>query len=275
MQIEDEFVVETGPRVEKRQAFLIVRHAKFGPLKKGSAKKSKDAETVAIAEPTATHSSIHCREEINSPSEADSSRRNLNIPHLSHPSPVDDSKQADTLPLSTQPSLETENRYRRSEAGERFPPTTSRDSRGPAQTDSFRAGPGFSHLDGHTRPGINVPSSRREGNPTRTDSSAFGNIKLPRADDTRTQSSNYGIFSSSNAATPRKQGVTAEVSNNKEGIPYHSSKDQNTGGFAADPRFSTSKPDGDRWPGNDGSGQGRWGIFSRDGSNINPNRIPK
>ncbi|KAJ9145797.1 hypothetical protein P3X46_028133 [Hevea brasiliensis] len=282
--IQDEFVVESGPRVEKRQAFVIIRHAKFGPLKKGSAKKL-DAEKVTISQPTANHSSMHCREEMYRPSQADSPKMNFNSPHVSHPRPVDDSKQADRLPSSSQPSLETENRYRRSEPRERFPPPSSGDSRGPDKTESFRFGSQFSHPYGHTESEITVAPSVREGKPIQIDSFAFGNRKLPRAemlkqdpnrpDDTSTQSSNYGIFSSPNAATPRKQGVTAEFNNNREGIPYNSSKNPNTGGFAADPRFSTSKPNGDRRPGDDGSRQGRWGRFSRDGSNINPNRISK
>ncbi|KAK4401376.1 Translation initiation factor IF3-1, mitochondrial [Sesamum angolense] len=44
--IEDVAVEESGPRVEKKQAYVVVRHIKFGPLKKGSGKKaSKTAVT--------------------------------------------------------------------------------------------------------------------------------------------------------------------------------------------------------------------------------------
>ncbi|KAJ4962258.1 hypothetical protein NE237_022197 [Protea cynaroides] len=38
--IEDVSIVESGPRVEKRQAYVIVRHIKFGPSKKGPSKKA-------------------------------------------------------------------------------------------------------------------------------------------------------------------------------------------------------------------------------------------
>ncbi|KAF8406631.1 hypothetical protein HHK36_008721 [Tetracentron sinense] len=38
--IEDVSIVESGPRVEKRQAYAIVRHIKFGPSKKGPSKKA-------------------------------------------------------------------------------------------------------------------------------------------------------------------------------------------------------------------------------------------
>ncbi|XP_076907104.1 uncharacterized protein LOC143563453 isoform X2 [Bidens hawaiensis] len=37
--IDDFALVESGPRVEEKQAYVVVRHIKFGPLKKGPAKK--------------------------------------------------------------------------------------------------------------------------------------------------------------------------------------------------------------------------------------------
>lgn len=39
--IEDISVVESGPHVERKQAYAIIRHIKFGPSKKGGSKKSK------------------------------------------------------------------------------------------------------------------------------------------------------------------------------------------------------------------------------------------
>ncbi|TYG81184.1 hypothetical protein ES288_D02G278200v1 [Gossypium darwinii] len=39
--IEDVCVVESGPKVEKTNAYVIVKHVKFGPTKKGGGKKSK------------------------------------------------------------------------------------------------------------------------------------------------------------------------------------------------------------------------------------------
>ncbi|XP_023737155.1 translation initiation factor IF3-1, mitochondrial [Lactuca sativa] len=37
--IDDFSLVESGPRVESKQAYVVVRHVKFGPLKKGPGKK--------------------------------------------------------------------------------------------------------------------------------------------------------------------------------------------------------------------------------------------
>ncbi|XP_055815507.1 translation initiation factor IF3-1, mitochondrial isoform X2 [Solanum dulcamara] len=49
--IEDVAYVESGPRVEKKQAYIVVRHVKFGPSKKGSGKKaSKEYKTAISAE---------------------------------------------------------------------------------------------------------------------------------------------------------------------------------------------------------------------------------
>ncbi|GFY89840.1 translation initiation factor 3 (IF-3) family protein [Actinidia rufa] len=47
--IEDVSLVECGPRVEKKQAFVIVRHVKFGPPKKGPAKKP--SQVVGVVSP--------------------------------------------------------------------------------------------------------------------------------------------------------------------------------------------------------------------------------
>lgn len=41
LQIKEIAVIESGPMVERRQAYVIVRHEKYGPAKKGGGKKSK------------------------------------------------------------------------------------------------------------------------------------------------------------------------------------------------------------------------------------------
>ncbi|KAK6946457.1 Translation initiation factor 3, C-terminal [Dillenia turbinata] len=46
--IEDVAFVESGPKVERRQAFVVVRHAKFGPTKKG--KKASNAAGATTSE---------------------------------------------------------------------------------------------------------------------------------------------------------------------------------------------------------------------------------
>ncbi|XVF67963.1 hypothetical protein PTKIN_Ptkin10aG0164300 [Pterospermum kingtungense] len=50
--IEDASVVESGPRVERKQAYVIVRHVKFGPSKKGGGKTSKVVGDTVAEPPT-------------------------------------------------------------------------------------------------------------------------------------------------------------------------------------------------------------------------------
>ncbi|XVE67190.1 hypothetical protein DITRI_Ditri08aG0140400 [Diplodiscus trichospermus] len=50
--IEDVSVVESGPRVERKQAYVIVRHVKFGPTKKGGGKTSKVVGSAMAESPT-------------------------------------------------------------------------------------------------------------------------------------------------------------------------------------------------------------------------------
>ncbi|KAJ0901941.1 putative translation initiation factor 3 [Helianthus annuus] len=38
--IDDFSIVESGPKIEAKQAYIVVRHSKFGPLKKGTGKKN-------------------------------------------------------------------------------------------------------------------------------------------------------------------------------------------------------------------------------------------
>ncbi|CAA3030586.1 translation initiation factor IF3-1, mitochondrial-like [Olea europaea subsp. europaea] len=56
--IGDVAIVESEPRVEKKQAYVVVRHAKFGPSKKGSGKKvSKTTESTSDSDQKADLSS--------------------------------------------------------------------------------------------------------------------------------------------------------------------------------------------------------------------------
>ncbi|CAN4112576.1 unnamed protein product [Withania somnifera] len=54
--IEDVAYIESGPRVEKKQAYIVVRHVKFGPSKKGSGKKASKEYKTAISSEDADQS---------------------------------------------------------------------------------------------------------------------------------------------------------------------------------------------------------------------------
>ncbi|XP_009797420.1 uncharacterized protein LOC107767368 [Nicotiana tabacum] len=61
--IEDVAYIESGPRVEKKQAYIVVRHVKFGPSKKGSGKKVlKECKTASSEEDAASQSSLQLDE---------------------------------------------------------------------------------------------------------------------------------------------------------------------------------------------------------------------
>ena len=51
MQIKDVAFVESAPRVERKQAFVIVRHVKFGPSKKTGGKSSKIVGDTKVEHP--------------------------------------------------------------------------------------------------------------------------------------------------------------------------------------------------------------------------------
>lgn len=57
LQIEDISVVESGPHVERKQAYAIIRHIKFGPSKKGGLKKLKAVGDTSGVSKAATPSS--------------------------------------------------------------------------------------------------------------------------------------------------------------------------------------------------------------------------
>ncbi|KAI3522394.1 hypothetical protein L1887_00133 [Cichorium endivia] len=63
--IDDFSLVESGPRVEAKQAYVVVRHIKFGPLKKGPGKKK-------LLETTTSNTSTQNSEESGSETEEDS-----------------------------------------------------------------------------------------------------------------------------------------------------------------------------------------------------------
>ncbi|XP_037497051.1 translation initiation factor IF3-1, mitochondrial [Jatropha curcas] len=295
--IEDECYMETGLMVRKQQAYVIVRHIKFGPSKKGSTKKVMDVDKVAAAKPTdeddlpykklgddktawsvvdsddesdrifdlsddAKKLNINCAEEeiMKGPPEADSSHTNFYIPNLSHPRPPHGSKQTDR-PLSSPQTFAAENRYKRSEPMEQFSPSIRDNRLGPDKTGSFSFEPRLSRRSENSQSQKNTTPSMGVRDPIRTDSSSSRNIKLPPAemlkqdsnlpDAAATRRSSYGIFSSTKATTPEKQGLAAED-------------------------YKSSKSDGSRRTGDDGnSGQGKWGIFSNNTPQANSNRVSK
>ncbi|XVE93897.1 hypothetical protein REPUB_Repub01dG0233900 [Reevesia pubescens] len=89
--IEDVSVVESGPRVESKQAFVMVRHVKFGPSKKGGGKTAKVVGGT-MAEP---------------PSKSTTDRQNSVLPQDDSSESV--SEPEDDLPTSSPTQIQAEN----------------------------------------------------------------------------------------------------------------------------------------------------------------------
>ncbi|XP_059653873.1 translation initiation factor IF3-1, mitochondrial [Cornus florida] len=121
--IEDFSIVDTGPQVEKKQAYLIARHVKFGPSKKGSGKKaSKDRATSDVVQES-NESPLQFEENSDTAdssleSEDDSDFEQLETEYEEVPASPFVASQA------------TENRYK-SGPSNRSPPRTPMDFRGP------------------------------------------------------------------------------------------------------------------------------------------------
>ncbi|XP_050213749.1 translation initiation factor IF3-1, mitochondrial [Mercurialis annua] len=114
--LENDFIIESGPRAEKKQAYVIVRHAKFGPSKKSGAKKSKDAGKTS-GKPTSQPEGEIVSDEDDLPKENHEDNRTAwSVDSTNDFDSVfafgSDSKQSDRLSLSQKPSPGTNDRYK-------------------------------------------------------------------------------------------------------------------------------------------------------------------
>ncbi|KAJ0076704.1 hypothetical protein Patl1_36002 [Pistacia atlantica] len=175
--VEDVSIIESGPHVERKQAYIIIRHVKFGPAKKGVKKPkfvgyssdvvSKGAETTSGDIPTSAlceegPAGIGLEDEsftdeadlsipppvkqnftkkvMNSAPETVHTPANFSSSKSSRSQPVHGFARADTPPSSSpELSVGADNRYNRSEARNQFPPTRPVDNRRPGLRDSVRS----------------------------------------------------------------------------------------------------------------------------------------
>ncbi|XP_007041777.2 PREDICTED: uncharacterized protein LOC18607515 [Theobroma cacao] len=338
--IQDVSVVESGPRVERKQAYVVVRHVKFGPLKKGGGKTSKVVEDTKaerkpmVPEDDSIESISESENEIlsdeddlprsspmqmqgknfedkktawsvsesgddfdklfnlnggfssNSTSKGihaaqhtvNSSRNDFASKFL-HPKPVANSTEyshPDT-------SLGTENRYRKSEPRNQFPPARSMGHMGQNTRESGRSEPRFSYQRQQAPQNMNASSSLGETKQVGNDASLVRNLRpqtndLPKqrpshSDVPGTPAPSFGIFSTPTANSSGKQGIGAEVHGSKEGNRYASLRNCGLGGNGATPNFPGSKFNGSQRPNGDMGGKDRFGIFNSD--NSTSNRMPK
>lgn len=282
--IEDVSIVDSGPKAGRKMAYAIVRHVKFGSSKKGGGKKDelanaqpKDGRSAPPKSPAmskeehaefyteseddsaddfdkvfdfsndAESPSINHLEGSNSVTEPATSSVEFNVPKFSHPRSAHDVRNARPPSALPEPSPGKENRYRRSEPGNRFLQTPM-DNKGPGKQDSFKFEPQFSNQRRQPQPQMNATPSMGERKQVSPDFSASRNSKPPHetpkqvasSPETAKPASSYGIFSSAKAVIPGKQGSVADDSAGNSSLPG-------------------SKSDG----GVDQGGQKGFGIFSR------------
>lgn len=204
LQLEDVAVVESGPRVEKKQAYVVVRHVKFGQSKKGRLKKLKtvgaldnlqDETTISDEdeEPSAesgTKDGIFTTE-VQTPTLASVQPKHNDLESVSR-TPYSFTSEKSHSPAPAAPLPETVNRYKKKEpavnkgtvARDTFRPQTQfSDNRRPPTRESEETGPVNSTFRNVRRYPSNIPR-QEPPRPTSPTSSAPG----------------YGVFTARNAS---------------------------------------------------------------------------
>lgn len=234
--IEDVSIVESGPRVEKRQAYVIVRHVKFGPSKKGSGKKLsnivRDTSTSPLNPDVLNQSSIQSEDILDHDSGFESDGEILSeeaetlIPDKKNAtwSTIDGNDDFDSV---FDVGVETKT--------------------GKHYGDALSAPNSFS--DVNRRPGVDSPKSMD------SKGTSFGIFSAPKVNDTpETNGQPVEVnnrYAKRNAFDPRRHPRPQGVSEN----PNTTLPNTNRGGSGVD-----------------NGGQGQWGIFSRESSNGVPSR---
>lgn len=238
LQIEDVALVDWEPtRGKGKEAFIIVRHRKFGPSK-GAGKKMKteeetttDVQMKGSDDANATTSQRDIR--INTVPQKASSQSDISDSGLLHATPT----RAHTVPLPPRESSDgTQNRYR-NDPRNPFPPR-GMDNRRPGMREPRQAqtnAPVFRNL---TPPPNDIPKQEPSS---------------PSAP--RTTGPGYGIFSNQKGNAPPRHGGTDRV--------------------PANSNSPSSRPDSSQRPGAGIDKVGGFGIFSRESSGESPNRTFK
>ncbi|KAL4280944.1 hypothetical protein GQ457_03G000220 [Hibiscus cannabinus] len=279
--IEDVCVVESGPNVEKTNAYVIVKHIKFGPTKKGGAKKSKvaDGDMAETSTESATDNQRSVDESTESVSESEDTTFS-DEDDLSMPSPMQMQDE------------NVDNRYKRSEPRKQFPPGSPvrsepqfpnprRELPNMSQSarESVRSEPQFRysprqpppHMGQNTRQADRSepqsPFQQRQPPQNMNGASSAKGTKQVENEASKPPKS-FGIFSSLNANSSGKQGAAVDAPVSNEGNRYASVRNRGMGGNVANTNSAGSQFNGSRKPDNNTGGQDKFGIFST------PNRKP-
>ncbi|KAM1031319.1 hypothetical protein FF1_035076 [Malus domestica] len=265
--IEDVALIECEPTLGKgKEAFIIVRHVKFGPSKKGGAKKTVE-KTSPEAQKKGSEDASGVTSQVHNPTvpQRASSQSDISDPDKLHVTPT----RACTAPLPSRESFNgTQNRHGNNESRNPYSPTRGMDNRGAGMrephTSYQRTGTPTDSPFSPTRgmdnrgPGMREPHTPYQRTGTQTNAPVFRNSNPPPNDIPKQEPSSpsaprspgigFGIFSNPKGDAPARQGVS-------ERIP----SDSNSPG---------SRPDSSQRPGTSTStdkvGQRGFGIFSRE-----------
>ncbi|EYU37972.1 hypothetical protein ABFS82_02G006500 [Erythranthe guttata] len=271
--IEDVAVRECEPLIEKKQACLVVRHIKFGPLKNGPGKKaSSNAATTENQENgETTIETEHAKSE-----ELSDEVDDVIIPAVFNTNDeVNNGPHKNPEPVITGPSPYSSNRSPRTVVEPAAPPVANRYARDPRSgkppgipTDTNNRVPNIPNHGNQPQFSVNAPPQRRPNlqvEVSKQDSSSRSSIP-------NSPNKSYGVFTGQQQQRntpppppppPREQNIPGENNRYKKSVPSDTARSQSQ--MSTDPRVHRGPP------GVDNSGQGKWGVFNRDNSNVIPN----
>ncbi|PIM97171.1 hypothetical protein CDL12_30361 [Handroanthus impetiginosus] len=262
--IEDIAIEESAPKVEKKQAYVVVRHIKFGPSKKGSGKKASkttvSSETSNKNQPAedngdtieAGSETEHAESEESSDEDVRTNKSNWAVFDRDDDihtvfdindetnGPTRSSKHEEPAIVnepSSPPRQTMQNRYARD-------PRLVKPSRIPTDTSGR-----FARNTMNTVPQVPIQGKHPQFSIDRSPQTRPNQQYQGPAHDISKQNSNlppktYGISSAQQVnTTPHEQSAPAETNRYKRNPPIK------------------------RGPNVDNPGQGKWGIFSTDNSN--------
>ncbi|KAK4437613.1 Translation initiation factor IF3-1, mitochondrial [Sesamum alatum] len=305
--IEDVAIEESGRRVENKQAYVVVRHIKFGPPKKGS---GKTASKTSVSSKTGSQSSNNQPSEENGDTvEAGLETEQVDSEELSDedvqtskselavfdgdddihsvfdindeengllkssktgPSPYSvDRNPRHVVESAPTNTRATENRYARDPRSAR-PSRVPTDANGRSGRNTMNSVPQIPNQGRQPQFSMNTSSQTRP--PTRqVEVPAYEASKQesPSSSTPNSPKKGYGIFSPQQVnATSREQNAPGETNRYKKNGPTDSARIGSS--HHRNPQNTDSRMN--RVPGVDKPGQGKWGIFSTDNPNVIPNK---
>lgn len=215
-QIEDVAILETTPKFEKTQAYIIARHVKFGPSKKGPGKKaSQDAISSVTSEGTG--------KTIEDGSESEDSNEDVQNKKSEwaafdgeddEHAIFDRNDKTGRSPVPSEiPKPPMVNRYAKN-PGSTTPPRVPTEMNGHDSRNMRNSAPRFPVQGNQSRVGMNTSPQMR-----------------PTQDSTHTSNpKSFGIFSAQKTdTTPREQNTPAVTNRYKINAPADSARNSRTG----------------------------------------------